>query len=347
MIIANPIYDTVFNYLLDDNKVAKLLIGAILGVEIIDLEFKPQEIPVVLTKSETISVEKSQFIQVLRMDFKARIQYPDGSSKLVLIELQKAKTDTDLMRFRRYLGTQYTDSKNTFQSNNKEKPLPIITIYFLGYTLKNFEHIPVLRIKRQYVDNYTKEVILQEDEFVEALSHDAVVIQIPIIKHKKRYELEQILSIFEDGNVMVFDMRHPIPPHYEPILKRLHAALSDEEVRNARIAQEEFLYEFESHKKAIEEMRKQKEELEVQNEEQRKQKEEERKQKEEERKQKEEERKQKEEERKQKEEALAREAVLRNREKMAIKELKGKGMSNSEIARLFHLSEEEVVKILQ
>ena len=41
MLIANPLYDVVFKYLLDDKKVAKLFIGVILGVEIVELEFKP------------------------------------------------------------------------------------------------------------------------------------------------------------------------------------------------------------------------------------------------------------------------------------------------------------------
>lgn len=73
------------------------------------------------------------------MDFKAQIKYPDGTKMLVLIELQKAKVDIDLMRFRRYLGTQYIDSKNAIILEGKNKPLPIIKIYFLDYALKNFE----------------------------------------------------------------------------------------------------------------------------------------------------------------------------------------------------------------
>ena len=53
----------------------------------------------------------------------------------------------------------------------------------------------------------------------------------------------------------VFDLRHPIPAAYEPILQRLHAALSDEEVRHARLAQEELLYEFAARDKEIEELK--------------------------------------------------------------------------------------------
>jgi len=43
MQIANPIYDTVFKYLLEDNDAAKLLISTIISEEIVKLDFMPQE----------------------------------------------------------------------------------------------------------------------------------------------------------------------------------------------------------------------------------------------------------------------------------------------------------------
>jgi len=43
MIIANPIYDTVFKYMMEDNTVAKLLVSSIIGEDVVSLEPKPQE----------------------------------------------------------------------------------------------------------------------------------------------------------------------------------------------------------------------------------------------------------------------------------------------------------------
>jgi len=43
MQIANPIYDAVFKYLMDDNRVARLLISKIIGEEIELLEFQSLE----------------------------------------------------------------------------------------------------------------------------------------------------------------------------------------------------------------------------------------------------------------------------------------------------------------
>ncbi|MDZ7880323.1 MAG: hypothetical protein U5L45_21785 [Saprospiraceae bacterium] len=43
MIIANPSYDVVFKYLLEDIDIARELLSTILGEEIMYLEVKPQE----------------------------------------------------------------------------------------------------------------------------------------------------------------------------------------------------------------------------------------------------------------------------------------------------------------
>ncbi|MDR1156177.1 MAG: hypothetical protein LBL04_15840 [Bacteroidales bacterium] len=44
MHIANPIYDVVFKYMLEDSKVAKLFLSAIIGKNIMELEFSVQEL---------------------------------------------------------------------------------------------------------------------------------------------------------------------------------------------------------------------------------------------------------------------------------------------------------------
>ncbi len=82
--------------------------------------------------------------------FKARIRAKGGKEKLVLIELQKAKLPSDIMRFRRYLGRQYANEDNVMEEGGEKKALPIITIYFLGYAISGLEDIPIIRIVRQY-----------------------------------------------------------------------------------------------------------------------------------------------------------------------------------------------------
>lgn len=44
MEIANPIYDTVFKFMMEDKKVAALFVGAITGYDVEDVELRPTEV---------------------------------------------------------------------------------------------------------------------------------------------------------------------------------------------------------------------------------------------------------------------------------------------------------------
>nr|VFK47960.1 MAG: hypothetical protein BECKTC1821D_GA0114238_10553 [Candidatus Kentron sp. TC] len=127
MRIANPIYDVVFKYLLQNNEIAILILSTIIEEEILALDLPPQETAVTL---------ENRSFTVYRLDFSARIKTAGGAEKHVIIEIQKAKFATDIMRFRRYLGDQY--SKGFPVAGEKApKAIPIIGIYFLGYRLEH------------------------------------------------------------------------------------------------------------------------------------------------------------------------------------------------------------------
>ncbi|MCX7955286.1 MAG: hypothetical protein N3A01_08905, partial [Bacteroidales bacterium] len=149
-LIANPIYDVVFKYLMENNKVAKLLLSDLTGLNIVSLELQPQEYT---ARPETASVI------IYRMDFKAKVRDKQGNKKLVLIEIQKAKFFTDIIRFRKYLGEQYAHPSNVIEKGNKKVGIPIITIYFIGYKLDSNIEVPIIRVARQILDNTTKEVL--------------------------------------------------------------------------------------------------------------------------------------------------------------------------------------------
>ena len=80
MQIANPIYDVVFKYLMEDGKVAKLLISSIIGQDVELLEFSPKEFTsdIITEKRIRLKDVKNQhemhFFTVYRLDFLARIK---------------------------------------------------------------------------------------------------------------------------------------------------------------------------------------------------------------------------------------------------------------------------------
>jgi hypothetical protein len=112
--IANPIYDVVFKYLMEDNKVAKLFLSAVTGLDIRSLDFLPQELVADKKKSQKKTFLTALNLSIYRLDFSAKISEADGSEKVIIIEIQKSKFTHENMRFRKYLGKQYMN-ENFFQ----------------------------------------------------------------------------------------------------------------------------------------------------------------------------------------------------------------------------------------
>ena len=236
MQIANPIYDITFKYLMENSEIAKDILSVILNENVIHLELKPQE-----TLAET-----RVGVRVFRLDFKATIQKADGTLIIVLIEIQKAKKAFVIQRFRRYLGANYLFEEQT-NDKKKKSSLPITTIYFLGYRLKNIK-IPILKVERTYKNANTNRKLRNhiKENFVEQLSHDLYVIQISRLKKMGvQTELEKMLDVFSqdkyktaDSHVLEYtgDMNDP---RVARIIKYLNRAMSDEDIRRAMDAEDE------------------------------------------------------------------------------------------------------------
>jgi hypothetical protein len=251
MKIANPIYDVVFKYLMEDTEIAKSILSAILNVEIVSLEIKPQELV-----TTTVSG-----LRLMRIDFKATIRDHDGSLRVVLIEIQKSKKGYVISRFRRYIAKNYFNLEDiiTEKGDIEKISLPITTIYFLGFRLKNVR-IPVLFVKRNYYNAISGRKLKVKEDFVEHLSHDMYAIQIPRLKMVAQTELEKILDVFSQQkyktpNSKVLEYTGDASnPQVERMLKRLNMALQDEQVLEAMYAEEEVENEIQSQNNKIDKL---------------------------------------------------------------------------------------------
>ncbi len=252
MFIANPIYDVVFKYLMEDKDVAILILSEILQQNVVDLEFKPQE--------AIGKVGEPHLFTIYRMDFSAKIQLPNQQFKQVLIEIQKAKFHTDILRFRNYLGMQYSNKENAVveQSEGKEikHALPIHSIYFLGHRLDHIQ-TPIVQVKRAYWDGITGEPILQREEFIESLTHDSIVIQIPQLRKEMRTDLERLLSVFDQSYVVSHDKHildiddEKIPDKFRKVVRRLIQANSEEQVRQNMNLEDEYLEDLQAQERQV------------------------------------------------------------------------------------------------
>jgi hypothetical protein len=246
MQIANPIYDAVFKYLMDDNKIAKKLLSLIIGKKIKSLKFSPKEFEdKIESKSWTI----------YRIDFAAEIELEDGTIQKVIIEVQKAKFASDIMRFRRYLASQYSDKNNTYaDSNGKHKAMPILSIYILGQPLGNIL-APIIKVDRVYKDLTEDKKINTKNEFIEALTHDSFIIQIPLLNKKGRTKLEKVLSVFENKEAyqhFVNIDENNYPKGYADIIRRLTKAAAEPDVMDRMDIEDELIEEFEEIERDLE-----------------------------------------------------------------------------------------------
>ena len=263
--IANPIYDAVFKFMMNDNEVAKLLLSAIIGQPIQQLIFQPTEFNIPLQDA----------ITVFRMDFKAIIELDNGDTKTVIIEIQKAKLHTDIMRFRKYLGEQYQDKNNStvikrVKAKKKEgvwiehrKAFPILSIYFLGHSLDHANNIPVIKVARTYYDLATGIPLTEKEDFIESLTHDSYIIQIPYLKGHKRTDLEQLLQIFDQQETDESQLKHiltiqeeDIPEDYLPIVRRLKLAIADAHTQSLMQAEDDIINKLRQYSRALEESNK-------------------------------------------------------------------------------------------
>lgn len=243
-IIANPIYDAVFKYLMEDEKVAKILLSALLKKEILELEIR---------RHEYSSVQQDK-IALFRIDFSARVRDADGTVNLILIELQKTWLPTETLRFRQYLGTQYLDKMNMIKEEDVPYGMPIVTIYILGHALGDLTE-PVIYVRRRYLD-YDDRVICGTNPFIESLTHDAVIVLLPFLKGRTRNRLERLLSVFDQDYRMENEHLLELPEDdfsgdEQAIVTRLLKAAVSPQVRRDMEIEDEILSEIEARDTVI------------------------------------------------------------------------------------------------
>ena len=248
--IANPIYDAVFKYLMEDNRVAKTVLSALLQREVAEVEMR---------KHEYTNGTRDK-ISMFRIDFGAKVRQDDGSLKLVLIELQKTWLETETLRFRQYLGTQYANPDNILKDDNPNGyGIPMITVYLLGHRVGEIEE-PVLYVRHKSYDYDGVEVTKgMPDPFVESLVHDSIIVQIPLLHGRVNNRLVEVLSVFDqtnkDGNnrqvLNIDEDAYRGDAEMEHILHRLLAAASDSKLRQDMNVEDEYYKAIEDRDTAI------------------------------------------------------------------------------------------------
>jgi len=236
MIVANPIYDVVFKYLMEDERIARTILSALLKQDVVRVEMRPHE----------YSNDERDSLSVFRIDFGATIRDEKGKEKLILVELQKTWVETETLRFRQYLGVQYRSPRNMRGDN----ALPMVAVYLLGHKVGDIEE-PVLYVNHDcydYDDNRVEKGL--PDPFVESLTHNSIIVQIPRLQGRLNgnTRLGKVLSVFDQSNrdqddeqVLRLDERaYSNDSDMEHILHRLTMAAADAEMRHRMDVEDEY-----------------------------------------------------------------------------------------------------------
>ena len=236
--IANPIYDSVFKYLMEDERITKTILSALLKKDVVEVEMRKHE----------YSNAGRDKISMFRLDFAAKVRHEDGSLKLILIELQKTWLETETLRFRQYLGTQYSDPANIIKKDSMNSyAIPMITVYLLGHRVGDIEE-PVLYVNHKSYNYDGIEVTKGiPDPFVDSLV-DSIIVQIPLLRGTINNRLDKVLSVFDQSHKDEYN--HQILNFDEDafkddaemlhILHRLLAAASDARLRQDMNVEDEY-----------------------------------------------------------------------------------------------------------
>ncbi len=316
MQILNPLYDSTFKYLMEDNNIAKIVLSIILDADIVSLQAKPQETSVLNSG-------------LFRFDYKAVVNYKNGKHKTILIEVQKYNSPNPIKRFRKYLGINYALSETIHtKDGEKEASLPLVAVYIIGFDLPEF-NCRIIKVDNQLYDVVGDKVLNVESSFVEKLNHTSYI----LIAKKKMTKsddtlIEQLLDLFiqklqgEKSNPIIDISEESFNSKLRPVIERLQrATLNNELLRKVELEQD-YIDRDVSRKQQLKEAL-------VREEEERRQKEEERRQKEAAEKREEEERR-------------AKKSLQHN---FAVKMLKDNA-AISEIVQLTGLTEEEIKKLM-
>ena len=182
MTIANPIYDSVFKFMMEDERVARTILSALLKTDIVKTEMRPHE----------YSNSQRDALSMFRIDFGATVREADGSEHIVLIEVQKTWLETETLRFRQYLGVQYQRKENIIADSKEGYAMPMVAVYILGHKVGDIEE-PVLYVRHDAYDYNGRRVNRRlPAPFVDSLTHNSIIVQIPRLHENRTTYIQYI-----------------------------------------------------------------------------------------------------------------------------------------------------------
>lgn len=181
--IANPLYDVVFKRIMEEERIAKTFLSAILQREVVSIKIC----------QDGFRNIKSNSISIFKMGFVASIKNNENSNELTNIRLYKTWVDTDVLEPRLHLAWQrYIEEKNS--DGMEDESLPTISVFLLAHRIGDFE-TPVA-----------------------CPAPGNIIIQLPIISKTQNSSQKKVLSIFDQARTCRED-KHLLKIDYPPMME--------------------------------------------------------------------------------------------------------------------------------
>jgi hypothetical protein len=242
MKLLNPLYDTVFKYLMQDIEIAKGLIEAITKCKIVEIIPAPQDSTTLNLKVKYLQME------IIKQDYVAVVNSSDKhgnqTTERIVIEVQKSSILPEIGRFRKYLADKYaTTTAYSTKNTQKDSYLSMKTIYLIEQIFN--PKLPAILGRRgtYYNELNNTEFIGPRDSVVELFNHDSWFIQTELLPAEFKDDLHYILTVFspqfrtgknerfiEIPEDVILQKKHKI---MDLILRRLEIATADRKINEA------------------------------------------------------------------------------------------------------------------
>ncbi len=185
-------------------------------------------------------------VKLLHLDFAAVIEKENGEEEMVMIELQKVAIETDIFRFKQYISENFQKKRkinkidpDTEQEIEIELPYRLIPIFILNFKIE--DEISDLMIKTRQIKTgvFTDKEIDKRNEFIDHLSYELYVAQLPYLQQIEKLDLENneykqklfaLLKLFDqrakktDNEYRLRLFRRMFPGFLDRVIKRLQTA---------------------------------------------------------------------------------------------------------------------------
>ncbi|MDR0713960.1 MAG: hypothetical protein LBF89_06870 [Bacteroidales bacterium] len=256
--------------MMEDEKVAKLFLSIIIEEEVVELAYSDQEriirhpTPEKKKEGNDAGNNEDTFFTVCRFDLFAKIALEGGDFKVVVIELQKAKSVLDIVKFQCYPGLYYQNRKNTYKFGYEGDARQIYRIFLISHEI-DVSGYPAIKVENQIEDVSTGEILnVPDNEFITSLYHLSWIIQIKQINQhiqRRRNDLEKLLSIFDQENVTknphILDVEdEDFSEACRTIMRRLRMAFESEDIRKEMELEDDYMKELQEKEKLVAEQAK-------------------------------------------------------------------------------------------